>query len=68
MTVVKEERPYRRLDPESALTVSPKRSVRLPETVDRQLAVLAEQTGKTPSFLIREAVAAYISDEERRAS
>lgn len=39
-------------------------SIRLPEDLDQRLARLAERTGRTKSFYIKEAIAEQIADLE----
>lgn len=58
------ERPGARLDPTAP--ISPRRTVRLPESVNVQLTELCERSGRAPSDLIREALIAYL--EEKLAS
>ncbi|NDV25507.1 DUF6290 family protein [Desulfovibrio sp. JC010] len=39
-------------------------SIRLPEEIEQRLTALAEQTGRTKTFYIREAVLEYLEDLE----
>jgi RHH-type transcriptional regulator, rel operon repressor / antitoxin RelB len=39
-------------------------SIRLPEDVERRLDVLAEKTGRTKAFYIREMILSHIDDME----
>jgi RHH-type rel operon transcriptional repressor/antitoxin RelB len=39
-------------------------AVRLPESIERRLDALAEKTGRTKTFYVREAVLQHISDME----
>jgi len=39
-------------------------TVRLPEEVEKRLAVLAEQTGRPKSYYVREAIESYLEDLE----
>ncbi|PLX71317.1 MAG: CopG family transcriptional regulator [Denitrovibrio sp.] len=39
-------------------------TVRLPEEVEKRLAVLAEQTGRPKSYYVREAIESYMEDLE----
>jgi len=39
-------------------------SIRLPEEIDKRLALLAQRTGRTKTFYMREAVLRYIEELE----
>lgn len=57
-----------RLNPDSDTAISPKRSVRFPDTVDQELQALSEETGITVSKLIRSAVDNYLIETRKKAS
>ncbi len=41
-------------------------TIRLPESLEQRITYLAEQTGRTKTFYIREALAEYLDDVEDR--
>ncbi|WP_238774508.1 ribbon-helix-helix domain-containing protein [Prescottella equi] len=67
-SATREERPYRRLNPHSNAPTSPRRTVRFPDVVDQELEALSDETGRSVSKLIREAVTSFIADAKKEAS
>lgn len=39
-------------------------SIRLPDAIDKRLCVLAEETGRTKTYYVREAIAEHLEDLE----
>lgn len=58
----------RRLNPDSDTAISPKRTVRFPDTVNEELQALSEETGLSVSKLIRSAVDNYLTETRKKAS
>jgi len=51
---------------QSELTMTKQIAVRVPDDLDARLEVLAEKTGRTKTFYVREAIEAHLEDLEKQ--